>query len=494
MMLKLFPFKSTHSYVHLLQSIIISISIIIHQSGVYAQVVPLPIGVSITDRDIGRGYKVNTEQGESPFKKHVLHGSVEINSKTNSDLNVIQVKGKEGMKSLLRIDGALTVGLYKGLIKATATGGYYSNVVTTKKRTVIIYRNSYTAYFKKFQPGLLSLTSDAQNYADNFPPEDFAARFGTKYVSEVVYGAQLEVKYTVESSEDIDDQRIKADLTGTIGKGPLTANFGGIYFNMTSDDTTKFSSMDISVNARGASITVPADPSFEEVNDIINKFNAEYENRYKNCNNFKNDPNKLLGQLEPIHFVLRDTASMIQKLNELELDQMQSKLDESMDVFYQSFFRKAKLKQINEELRDQYESNPMLRARMYIPYYQQFEKVINALDEKIHECLDFSAKPFKEIASSSVPKEYPDTSTFDYQVFLGLQGDYCTLQHLPVTIGNYEPIQGVQYCGFGLQKDDGVEKKMIPWMSGKLLRSYSETEIAHADTPEKLYQQAAQVS
>jgi hypothetical protein len=137
---------------------------------------------------------------------------------------------------------------------------------------------------------------------------------------------------------------------------------------------------------------------------------------------------------------------------------------------------------------------PKMRVEMYTPYLEQFEKVLKNLDIKIHECLNYAAKPFKEIVSSNspVPQEYPDASTFDYKVFLGLQGDYCTLQHLPVTIGNYEPIQGVQYCGFGLQKDDGVEKKMIPWMSGKLLRSYSETEIAHADTPEKLYQQAAQ--
>lgn len=449
-------------------------------------VIPVKIGDSIqtvSENDIGRGFKLNIKEGENPYKNHVFSGGIETGKKVDEKTHVRIVRDESEMKELLDISGSITVSLYGGSISGTGSGGYFSNAVVSKKQVRVFYRSRKLAFFKRLLLTDSDLTQDAQNLALSSPNE-FAKKFGTKYVQEVGYGAQLDVSFTIRSSEEIDAEDILAELKGSIGKGKLTADFAA-KFQMTRNETKTLYEMEIAAEATGALITVPANPTFNETIGIINDFNEEYQRKYEN---FDVNNQDLLKQIEPLQIILGNTKDRMEELNEMQLDVLENKMEDLGEVFLSSFVLKSQLDRINYELKETYENDPKLRVEMYNPYLLRLEEAVDNIDQKINDCLTFRSLPISQIVSGDVPEEYPVEASNDDNFIRGLRGEGYI--EAPVKIGNYQPLEDIYYTGFTLMDEDG---EMIPWMKGQLFDNRDRL-IATADTPETLYELAAQVS
>ena len=307
--------------------------------------------------------------------------------------------------------------------------------------------------------------------------------FGTKFVESVVYGAQLDVTYTLTSDHDFDTESIKAELEGKVGvpsAGPLEIKFKA-KFEKGKQSEKKSHQMRIDVKAIGVTICVPANLSFEEVTKIIDTFNKEYKAKF---NGF--DPTKktaLLNEIVPVGFMLGSTAHRVKsRLHKSNLTLLHKRMAQLGEVFHQTLFWMGKLESVNRELYLRYDNDPRLRKLMYDPYLKQQEKVIGSLEEKLNELLSFRAKPMSDLimADVQIPTVYPQRGTKEEDAIRGLCGELYIAN--PVTISPYDPFEDLYYEGFGLKEGENFK----PWMDGTLKDVKNSSIIAQENTPENL--------
>jgi hypothetical protein len=366
------------------------------------------------------------------------------------------------------------------LISGEGSGNYLKSCMTTTKKVTLIYRSRHTAYFKRLQPGTLETTQSANKMIHR--PTELAQTYGTRFISSIVYGAQLDVAFTVTSSEDINVQEMEAELKGKIGVGPLSVGFKAKFEKKTGAEKALYN-MAITAKAIGVKLDVPANPTFEQVAYIINNFNEKYDVKFKNHGN-KNT--ELLQQLEPVGFMTSSIADSIETLSKEEIAVVEDKMKDLGKAFSETMYWKAKLDVINTNLKQCYEKDHKLRAEMYDPYYHELEKVMVGFQESISKCLEFRALPLQKLVAGAnvVPCTYPKTASEEEYLLRGLSGELYIPS--PVHIGDHEPLdKDIYYIGFALKKGD----TFIPWMSGCLQRStngITET-VATAETPENLY-------
>lgn len=126
--------------------------------------IPIKIGSfhkTISDKDLGRGFKLNIAEGKDTFKEHVFKkGQIEEQPSTTTDVISTIIKDSESLQDSMGIKGNLSVS-YGPLISGEGSGNYLKSCMTTTKKVTLIYRSRHTAYFKRLQPGTLEPTQSA---------------------------------------------------------------------------------------------------------------------------------------------------------------------------------------------------------------------------------------------------------------------------------------------------------------------------------------------
>jgi hypothetical protein len=197
--------------------------------GGFGTILPLVSGPnfnpSISKQDIYKGIKTNVGQDESILMPKVFDYSpnnfiYEVNK--NSFLHSNIIKDATDIQDALDISGSLSVSY--GPCSGSGAGEYLSKNSATKNSVTVLYTQRFSLYSERpnnsYKPveaieGLIK----SGDYAT------IANRYGTRFIDQILYGAQLDIKFTVTSNSNVDKDEINAQLKGSIGKGPLSIEF-----------------------------------------------------------------------------------------------------------------------------------------------------------------------------------------------------------------------------------------------------------------------------
>ena len=438
--------------------------------------------ISLSEEDLGRGFKFNVGQSETTFKDPVFNRqSIEISPLTTSTQLSYVLSDYQSFRDSLEIGGALEI-TYGDKFHGKAEAKYFDENLSSSKVVTLVYRSRHTAFFKRLEPGTLEL-SPAANEVLKTSPDSFADRFGTKFIDTIVYGAQLDVSFKVKSTEDIDSTAITAYLYGRINAKKIDIEVEA-NFTLIDEEFNKKYTLEIKSEPLGISLeNKNANPSFDEVVEMIDEFNRKYTEQFENFD-ISNTP--LLETIQAVGFTLSETSDRVESLNELQQRVLNSRMDELAEVFYKARYWQAKLERMRSDLEYPYKDDEKLRTQMYNPYIRQWQEVMEKLDEKIHECLKFRSLPITDIIKDTtvVPDVYPDAA--DDDLVLGLMGEFYIPS--PVQINDHEPLKDTYYIGYAIRDEETGAMK--PWMRGVLKRTHDDYRIADDETPEKLYKKA----
>ena len=439
------------------------------------RIIPLKVGdfhQPLSVNDIGRGFKLNVASGEDCFKKKVFTGEMETAPMTGSTTVSEIITDMSTLDESMEINGKLGVS-YGPMISGEGSGRYVQETVSNRRRAVVVYRTRQNAFFRRFKPGTLSAVKDVDEHRED--SGYLTSKYGTKFIDTVVYGAQLDVTFTVTSQTDIDMDEIEAELKGKIGIGVLSIEFDAKFNKGNSSEEAQYN-MSIKAEATGVLVTIPANPTFKQVTEIIQDFNVAYRKKFDNFSVEKDNP--LLKNIEPVGFMLSNIADRIPTLDPMQVARLEDKMEDLEKVFRKTVLWKAKLNAIDSDLKERYERDHKQRVEMYNPYINIQRDAMAILEDKMDECITYRAKDLEKLIAQEVPTAYPSTGSPEEDVYRGLCGEYFFPS--PVKIeGN--SLDDVYYVGFAVKNDD----KFVPWMDGTLKNKAGVT-IATAKTPKDL--------
>ena len=186
----------------------------------YNNIIPLSIGPDFisaySDRNILQGFKSNIADGENPMKGAVFKGTIDTIRFENSYSENFIIKNDNEFNKMMEIEGSL--GISYGPISASGAGSYLQARVLSKRQATLTYRARKAAYARQVD---ISTLKPVDSELEKLSADDIADRYGTKFINSVIYGAQLDVIFTVTSVKDIDIKEIEAELKGKFGFGAL---------------------------------------------------------------------------------------------------------------------------------------------------------------------------------------------------------------------------------------------------------------------------------
>lgn len=370
----------------------------------------------------------------------------------------------------MEFEGTLTANFI--IITATASGKYYKEKVTTRDEFKFIYRAEMVAYRKTVE----NVDSDLLSM-QNLTANEIAEKYGTKYIKEIVYGAELDLVYTAKFTKDVDLELFEAKFEACLfGIACIDIEFSGTEGFSREDFSESFSA-----RLTGMDIPIPTSPNFSEVKQFMQDFNSTYINNTPKSIEAINNEKNVLKKLSPIGFYLGsisenldddDTNGKFRELEDLSKD--------LSGILSSAIFLKEQLIVTRDRQKVLY-PDPRDKALLFTPYNDAVESVLTGINAKIEECLKYQSLPLEEMLVRSAPQEYERNEA----VLDGLLGK----KFLPedVTVGTTTFID-MHYSGFALV----VDGAMKPWLSGaiRLAEIDDETKnykvVASATRPEDL--------
>jgi len=311
-----------------------------------SNVVPLKIGLDFTsvysDRDILRGFKTNIDGAENPMKGDVFKGTIDTIRFENSYSESFIIKNDYEFRKMMEIDGGLSMAY--GPVSGSGSGRYLQDKMSSKRQATLTYRTRKVAYARQVD---VSTLQPVDSELENLLPNDIADRYGTKFINSVIYGAQLDIVFTLISTKDIDIKEIEAELKGKFGFGALSIGFRA-KFEKKEGETKSELEISCVASASGVNVNIPGEPSFDEVSGIINDFNQKYTELLEKKRKEESLEGFVLNQMSPVAFTLSSIADHITNLNSFEVATLDSKMTELSNVFFSSLFLKSKLNLFKE--------------------------------------------------------------------------------------------------------------------------------------------------
>lgn len=331
--------------------------------------IPIKIGPDeypqpISDNSLLKGFKININEGETPFKDKVFVGEIKT-AKLGTDYTYERyINDQKDLREYMGIGGSLTVN-YKEIVKGTASAEYAGNKVRSNHQVTFLYRKRFNAYMREVDVTTMKLTADAQSLS----PSELYDKYGTKFVQAVYYGAQLDVKYTFTSEDKDTLLKIGADLSGGIQAGPLNVGFSACFRLLNNETSSK-----IFVEAESSAIGFPfpkkVGASIEEMFEHINLFQQRYEEHWDTAvlaTKITGHDNALQDYFSPVAFIVGNVAEYESRLNLLETVILEKRMSELGDIFFSSLYLKSKLLAALDEQERKY-SDARDRSEVFIPY------------------------------------------------------------------------------------------------------------------------------
>jgi len=424
--------------------------------------VPLSIGpdfqAGFGEDAISSGLKLNINDGESLLRGKIFEGTVDVLSFKTSNQKTVLIEDLKSLEEYMDIGGGL--GISYGPMCCGEASNYLKNKASPYEATVA-YRYQRVAYAKKFNQ--LDLVEELR-YSD-LDADTIAEEYGTKFIDQMNYGAQLDVEITFKSRNKKSIDKIKSELKDNTNLKVIQAKFESNF------GLNEKVGIAIKTKVSGLNFLLPLNPNIEQItvakDRLDNHFNSEVEQQ------------NLLA-FSPIEFSVASISDHIESLPRNENSRLESNMNDVRKVLYSALFFKQTLIEIRKEQESIY-SDPRDKAILFNRYSQEVEKVVQLLGKKIEECLRYRRHTLKELMGregTGIPK-MPEDYVKD-EIAEGLIGD--SLLRSPVTIGTTEFMK-MYYSGYSIETD-GI---MQPWLSGSLRIDDSDSKIiANAKRPNDL--------
>jgi len=449
---------------------------------------PLKIGqdfqAGYSDNDILRGFKLNVAEGENPLKDKVFDGDIIIIpfSSTYDRSNLIQ--GYKDAEDSMAISGSLGV-TYKMTISGRASATYLQNTKSSKNEATITYRLRRVAYAKKVDTSSLTPTEELNGNA--LSADTIAEKYGTKFIDQMLYGAQLDIDFKFSSDDERYIQAIGAKLKGEINLRAVKVDFDA-EFGLKTNETESSLQVEITASTSGLpDFSIPANPSFDDVLEAIDDFGEKYIKLVEEAKELEqvDSIENVLKKFSPVGFSLSSISDYQPTLSNSETAALEDKMSDLADIFFSTLYLKEQLKAARDRQKTIY-TDPRDKSQQFNPYSEKVDRVIELLDSKVDECLDYQRLPMAEIIGREGDATVPAANVIDRKIKDGLLGN--TFLPSSATILNTE-FMNEHYVGYGLEVDGAME----PWLSGSLRKTSNDGSyytIANATTPAKLVNSA----
>eukprot|EP00565_Helicotheca_tamesis_P006194 CAMPEP_0185724440 /NCGR_PEP_ID=MMETSP1171-20130828/921_1 /TAXON_ID=374046 /ORGANISM="Helicotheca tamensis, Strain CCMP826" /LENGTH=787 /DNA_ID=CAMNT_0028392291 /DNA_START=15 /DNA_END=2378 /DNA_ORIENTATION=+ len=445
-------------------------------------VVPVAIGpewqIPFGKSSLGRGFKLNVDETENPFRDIVFEGEVEALPFQTSYARSEIIKRSDELQRMMGIEGRLAVS-YGPMISGEGAGRFLENMVSSKKSVSVVYSSRNTAYAKSLVHSSLVQHQDI----DDLDSNGIAEVVGTKFIDQIIYGSQLDIIFTVTATKEIDLQEIEAELKGKIGVGPFSLEFSAKFERSEGEERAELELL-IDVRAVGVTHHIPGNPTFDQVNQIIIDFGEEYKNLLDELGEHGtiDEEQHVLKQLSPVGFTLSSIADYKDELNKFEAAQLDSRMEDLTDRCWDAFLLKSELKKSLDEAEQTYCDDPRLCEEEFVPYYEVVQDYVSRLSDKIDECVEFRSLPIASIVGANAePLPEPFVNENTWSVLRGLVGEAYIASPLEL---EGESFDGMHYVGFALP---GINL-LRPWLSGTARLDSDNTIVASADTSKTLLQ------
>ena len=437
------------------------------------------VGYSFSDNDLFRGFKLNVAEDESALRSRIFQGQTVDVPDTKSTTTITSLKSTKDIRDILDIQGSVSISY--GPISGSGSVEYLESKVNSKRSASVLYRMKAPAFARKVDINSLELVEEAKGLKGS----ELADKYGTKFVSQITYGAQLDIIYTVTSATDMDILDIEAAIAAKIRVGPLTGELAG---NVTIQQGEQSSEYQVTVKAVavGVSAIPPPNPSFDDINEFIEEFNAKYDAL---VDELKEKPivdleENVLKQLSPIAITLESISDKVPTLDALEVAALDSRMNALQDTFLEALFWSGRIEKSLNEVQNLYGRNAESRTNIFAPFRDEVQLYSDALDLKIDECLNYRRRPFEALladTNADVPR--PFLSSASENALYGLVGE----AYLPTPLileGSIFPDRF--YTGYAMRTPESGNC-LVPVLSGVAQSESGQYSEVRGDTPEELH-------
>jgi len=368
------------------------------------------IQVILSDDMLLGGFKLNTENDESPFKGHPLKCddfSERIFDTDYTTWNVI--KSEEDLNRGMNIHGSLSMS-YGPMKEASAAESYIANTVSTENRVIVEYTSRRSMYVRGCKEDSIKPSNKVNKLIEKNKISKIYDRFGSKYVDQIMYGQQLSIKYAVTSESTLDATEIGNEVSRRIGSGSFKGEFAE-RFDSTKMKPEEVYHLSIDVALIGSNVPVPSTNDFEEIDAFLVEVNND--GREKSRLYDENKDNADLNILTPIRFTLEETSNHIDALDANEAVTIGEKVRELSNTWQTVLFFNARLAQVDDNLDKLFHDG---RDRnIYHTWLEKEKEVKVVLDKKLVECLDYRKLDVAMLIGTDVPEQisYKEIKSFD---------------------------------------------------------------------------------
>ncbi|EAL67093.1 hypothetical protein DDB_G0280583 [Dictyostelium discoideum AX4] len=181
-------------------------------------ILPIPVNtLLITENDLGRGFSID-DNGNAKKSEVFICEKEYIKSsfpKTDSN-NLTLIRDSESLKSALDVGGEIS--LSYGLISGKVMGNYIDTNTSSNERMTFLYTRRIVD--KIVELDYHAKPSQDISKVDNI--DSLKSTYGLFYISKIEYGAILDLRITLESSDKGTMNKIKGELSGSISIGALS--------------------------------------------------------------------------------------------------------------------------------------------------------------------------------------------------------------------------------------------------------------------------------
>lgn len=319
---------------------------------------------------LGRGFKVNTAVGEDCMKKQIFQTT------DSTTIKLGQPQTKEFFEVMNCDKGSDYAGVptnlgmsYGPLTTADRAGEFWRETMLTTRRSVLCYRKQHICAHSRLGNPLLQRTTWDLDLD------------GTMFVSQIMWGAQLDVKLIVESEEPEDLSKIMSMMKTQLRTNKVNPNFASKFDSDQSSSGRKYM-INILVAAAGVTLVIPDTPSLQQACALIHDFS-------KRCSEL-GEENWL-----PLGFAVCKISDIVPAMKLDGRNSLETQFAKAAEVFGLATYFKARLQTVLEECVQEY--NRPFDGDMLDAYRRQVSTSLEFLSAKQDECLRYRELPLAKL-------------------------------------------------------------------------------------------------
>lgn len=465
-------------------------------SGGMNPVLPIKAGMEptapITKLNLYQGIKTNINSDGTILRPKLFQYNEDDIIRTFSNRQTYEfntvIQKQSDINDAIGIDGSLSVAT--GPVSGSGAGNYLSSHSATKNSVTFLYTVRHQVYSELPNENAYKPVHVVSTMINNNQYHELAEHYGTSFINSIIFGMQLDIKFTISSESDVDAEDIQAHIAANIGSGKGMTGDIAAKFNSTKTSKHELYTMTIEATSMGTNIFVPANPSFEEVGGIVDQFNGHFNSTIRQIRKIGiNEASKnITGALAAVAVGYADTSTYLPQLNADDHAKIERRLISNAKTMQSTILAMGQLEAQKTFLTQTFTDGKDLHD-YYYPWNRKYQDFYNhVLLPKLQECEGFQEQNVTEILNSvnNVPSAL---STDAQRVIKGLLGKGYVAAPVTLEDKNFTDMYWDNgYVLFDWTVDDHGEvvidddKPSRPFIQGSLFCEKNDEMVGHQNT------------